>query len=282
MIGALSGVPSRDRARRGLHRGVLLAGAAALLVLLSPSRPGHAAKPFVEAPYLSGPVVDEAKMLGPADRDQLERLLLELQSKGGVQMVIYLPESLRGLDIESFAMAIAEQWKLGRKGEDRGLLLVLAGRERRVRLEVGYGLEGEITDARSKRLLDDFLVPFLRAGRAADGLGAVVAEVGRIRGVELTGAPSYRSVPRMKARPLPWWVFLVFALLVFPAILVFLAEAGRRAVGHRGGGAFRRMGRHDGFHGYGGGGFRSGGGFGGGGFGGGGGGFGGGGASSGW
>jgi uncharacterized protein len=243
-------------------------------------RLAHAAAPLVQAPYLSGPVVDEAGFLDDAGRTRLAALLQELRSRTGAQMAIYIPNSLQGNDVESFSMSIAEQWKLGRKGEDRGLLLVLAPRERQVRLEVGYGLEGTLTDAWSRRMLDEVLVPYLREGRGEEGLGAVVGRIARELNADLPGAPAPR--PRIERRAAaPLWVWMVLLLFVFPAFWIIVASQAAARTGHGMQGRTRRRGSGiwygDG-GGFGGGGFGSGGG----GFGGGGGGFGGGGASSRW
>ncbi len=246
----------------------------------------HAAAPLVQAPYLSGPVVDEAGFLDDSGKRRLEGLLRELRSRTGAQMAIYIPSSLQGNDIESFSMSIAEQWKLGTKREDRGLLLVLAPRERQVRLEVGYGLEGTLTDAWSRRMLDQALVPYLREGRGEEGLAAVVGRIARELNVELAGAPAPRTrVERRMTAPL--WVWMVLLLFVFPAFWIIVASQAAARTGYGMQGRMPgRMGRRGGGIWHSGGGFGGGGfgglGGGGGGFGGGGGGFGGGGASSRW
>ena len=171
-------------------------------------------------------------------------------------------------------MQVAERWKLGDQATDQGLLLVIAPRERRMRLEVGYGLEGTLTDAMSRRILDGVLRPYLREGRVADGLIAVVGAVAEVTGSSYR--PDAGAPPRGMGRgarnqgKLPFWVQLVLMIFLMAASLVM-----RFARPH---GSFHR--RHSGWQG----GWGGGGGLGGGGGGwsGGGGGFGGGGASSSW
>ncbi|MFN7684514.1 MAG: TPM domain-containing protein [Oligoflexia bacterium] len=232
--------------------------------------------PDFEAPFLSRPVMDEARILSDADLGRIEPALRGLREATGVHMVVYLPSSLQGYDIESFSMTVAEQWKLGKKGEDKGLLLVVAPRERRMRLEVGYGLEGTLTDAMSRRILDEVLRPFLRDGRTAEGFVAVVGAVAQAMGSQyqpegMPTAPARRS--RAQRVELPFWVKLV--ILVFFVVFSIVMRLARPLHGWSRRPGYWRQGGGGGFGGFGGLG-------GGGGWGGGGGGFGGGGASSRW
>lgn len=234
----------------------------------------QAAAPLVQAPYLSGPVVDDAGLLHESERVRLERLLRDFRARTGVQMAIYIPSSLQDNDIESFSMAIAEQWKLGRKGVDRGLLLVLAPRERQVRLEVGYGLEGTFTDAWSRRMLDEVLVPYLRDGRVEEGLAAAVGRLAAELRADLPGTPPPRErSERRMATPL--WVWVLLLIFIFPVFWIIIASQSAAGTGYGPPGfpvsRRRRDGSDWGAGGFGGGGFRGGGG-----------GFGGGGASSRW
>lgn len=218
------------------------------------------------APALTGPVVDTANLLSSQEVSAVTGLLNRLNASPRIQMAVLITDSLEGSDIETYSMQVAESWKLGRKGEDNGVLLVIAPNERRMRFEVGYGLEGSLTDLGTKRILSDELAPYFKQKRYADGLQVAVAAVAREVGIELP-----HSVPRLKRRgqplnPLAQLVLLVLLILVIILVQSFGGFGGGRGYG---GGGF-------------GGGSFGGGGFGGGSFGGGGGGFGGGGSSSSW
>ncbi len=233
--------------------------------------------PDFPIPELSAPVIDEAQIFSSQEYNDLSMILREFKSKG-VQMAVYVPASLHGYDIEGFSIAVAEKWKLGRKGVDKGLLLLVAPSERKMRLEVGYGLEGDITDAFTKRLLDDGVRPYFRAGHYSQGILFGVVQIAQKLNITLTG--DYTSVRDLDSgsRGISKngiTLLLLFIFFVLLPILRFLDSMS---------GGPRRMGGG----GYWGGGFGGGGGGwggssgSGGGYSGGGGGFGGGGASSDW
>lgn len=130
------------------------------------------------APTLTGPVVDEVGLLSANESQKIERLLRAMKERVNVQMNVLIPKSLQGLEIEQYGIQVAEKWKLGQADTDRGLILIVAPEERAMRLEVGYGLEGDIPDAIAKRILDDTMKPFFRESRFGDGILAAVYSVG--------------------------------------------------------------------------------------------------------
>ncbi len=113
------------------------------VLLLSPLAFGWGSDLKLPAP---APVVDEFGLLDQRDNASLTEILRGAKERSGVEISVYVPTSLQGREIEDFSIAVAEQWKLGRKKDDRALLFVIAPKERKMRIEVGYGLEGEITD----------------------------------------------------------------------------------------------------------------------------------------
>lgn len=223
-------------------------------------------------PRPEGRLNDYAGLLSPADRQRIETRLQGIEEANSNQFVVAVFRSLEGDSLESFSIRLAEAWQIGQAGRDNGLLLVLFTEDRKVRIEVGYGLEGAITDALSGRIIRDVLAPPFRRGEYAAGILAAVAALDQASRGEFEPLP-----PARRGTPSP--------ADSFPFVLVFLVIAGvlsalRRAVFLGGRGTRRRgglwwMGPGGGFGG-------GGGGFGGGGFSGGGGGFGGGGASGGW
>lgn len=257
---------------------VLARGAcAALLALAAVLAPLAAGA--LEVPYLSGRVVDEAGMLSPGTVEGLTGILEQLERETGAQVAVLTVPSLEGEAVEDYAQRVAETWRLGRAGEDDGVLLLIARDDRRMRIEVGYGLEGKIPDVLAGRILDNLVRPRFRAGEfdagIASGVGAVAALI-RGEQAEAVVPPSRGSGSRRGVGCAQILLWFIIAFVVLPLIF------GRRRRTFRVfglpivlGGASRSSGGLGG---------RSGGsgGFSGGGFSGGGGSFGGGGASSSW
>jgi uncharacterized protein len=126
-----------------------------------------------DVPRLAGPVVDEAGVLSRADigrLDALARAARDLDGRRGVQLQYLLVRGLEGEPIEDFSIRVAEAWKLGDATRDDGVLLVVAVDDRKVRIEVGNGVEGQLTDAQASRIIRNVVVPAFRAGRYGDGL----------------------------------------------------------------------------------------------------------------
>jgi uncharacterized protein len=226
-------------------------------------------------PVLTGRVIDEAGLLTSAERQSLTDMLAAYEQKTTNQVVVVTLKSLQGTSIEDYGYQLGRHWGIGQKGKDNGALLIVAPNERKVRIEVGYGLEGELTDAASKLIIENIIVPAFKSGQFGPGIvagtGAILKVLSGEQAVPATRTP-LRLVDR-EQRPLSavWIVVLLIGMVGAFALLCLLSDGGfddRRFDGDYGGGGDF------------GGGF--GGGFGSGGFGGGGGGFGGGGASGSW
>lgn len=235
-----------------------------------------------DLPPPQGFVTDRAGVIDPATEQRLTRLLEELQQKTGAEIAVVTVDSTEPLDDFTYAMELAEAWKPGKKGEDTGALMLVAVKDRKIRVVVGYGLEGVLPDGRVGAIQDREMLPEFRAGRMAEGIwrgvAALAAPIAAERGVQLTGMPAARpaAAPRQQQQ-IPLWV-IIMAVVVLMLIVSRGGGPSSRARRGRGG----PMIFPGGFGGGGGGGF---GGFGGGGggFGGfGGGGFGGGGAGRSW
>jgi uncharacterized protein len=247
--------------------------------------PASAAEPTF--PPFTGYVVDGAGILSPSTRAQLTETLGAFQRKTRNQVVVATVKTLEGYPIEDYGYRLGRAWGVGQKGKDTGAILLVAPNERQVRIEVGYGLEGELTDAMSKRIIERDILPAFRRGDFNGGVLAGTASILRVLGgnaADSGGAsgtvarqPSSQLegfVQSARTDPTQLVIFLV-------AMFVFVLFAFLRAHGFYGPvyplpyGVWGR--RSGGGFGAGGGGF-SGGGFSGGG----GGSFGGGGASGGW
>lgn len=127
-----------------------------------------------DVPPLRGRVTDDAGVLSTAEVRRIEQRLMDYEQATGRQFAVLTVTSLEGDPIEDFSIRVVEAWKLGRKGEDDGLLLLLAVEDRKVRIEVGYGLEGEVTDLVSARIIHDVMRPYLRSDRYGEALAAGV------------------------------------------------------------------------------------------------------------
>ncbi len=216
-------------------------------------------------PRAEGFVTDRAGVLSPASAARIGTLVEELQAKTGAEIAVLTVDTTQPLDDFTYAMRVAAAWKPGRKGEDTGVVLLVAVADRKVRVVVGYGLEGILPDGLVGEIQDREVVPELRAGRLDEGIwrgvAALAARIAAAKGVTLTGVPP----PRSSTGPIfsTWLVVLV--ILVILAFMLYTADPVPRA---RWRGTLRPGGSGGGF-----GGGLGDGGFGGGGFGGGGGGF---------
>ncbi len=150
--------------------------AAALLAALLALASTVAAQP-VEVPYLTGRVVDNAELLSPDTRRRLTETLRRHEQKTGNQVVVLTVPTIKGESIEEYAVRVFEQWKLGQQGKDNGVLVVIVPRDRSMRIEVGYGLEGVLTDAHASRIIRNVMTPRFRKGDFSDGVARGVDAV---------------------------------------------------------------------------------------------------------
>ncbi|HVS77477.1 MAG TPA: TPM domain-containing protein [Steroidobacteraceae bacterium] len=252
-------------------------------LLLLAGVPAPAAQNALDAgmppfPALTGPVVDDAHLL-PADvLGPLSRKLADYARANGTQVVVVTLPTLNGYPIEYFGYQLGRHWGIGQKGKNNGVLLIVDAGERQVRIEVGYGLEGTLTDAQSFLIIHNEIIPRFRKGDYAGGITAGANAILAVLGGQK------EAVEQQQVRERNGTGFLMLLILLFalsPMLRVLLGggrsggPGGRSGTGWLGWLALGMLsgGRGGGF---------GGGGFGGGGFSGGGGSFGGGGASGGW
>lgn len=284
-------VPSRSSSRWGLALLIALS----LVVTALAFAPAWAADP--KFPVLTGRVVDDANIIPEETEGELIAQLEALEAKSSDQLVVVTVPSLQGFEIEEYGYKLGRAWQIG-QGErlNNGVILLIAPNERKVRIEVGYGLEGILTDYFTSQIIRDTIVPAFKAGDMPGGIVAGTAAIEQI----LTSDPAElqaRAARGLKAeakqtRGDPIAVMIVLAFLIF-WIWIMIANSQRTRFRRRSAWGSGPIILHDwddddddrrgggGFGGFGGGGF-GGGGFGGGGFSGGGGSFGGGGASGSW
>ena len=229
----------------------------------------------LDAPPLTGRVVDLAEILSPQAEQRIIALSEELERGDSTQLAVLTVPSLEGDTLEDFSIRVVDAWKLGRSDVDNGVLLLVARDDRQVRIEVGYGLEGKLTDLLAGRIIAQEIIPRFRQGDFDGGILAGVQAIAQTVRGEYQAPP---ESPQGRKRGLPGG-----ALFIFVIIVLFNMLRGPRGPRPPGGiTRGRRMGRRGGPIIFGGPGGFGGGGFGGGGFSGGGGGFGGGGASGRW
>ncbi|HEY8573034.1 TPM domain-containing protein [Phenylobacterium sp.] len=260
--------------------------ALALLILVSASL-AYAAPKF---PPLTGRVVDNANVLSPAAEQRLTEQLAGLEAQTGRQVVVATIGDLQGYEIEEYGYQLGRAWQIGRKGEDDGVVFLVAPSDRKVRIEVGYGLEGVLTDALSSVILQRAVLPEFKAGRMEQGIVRGTDAI--VQQLALPDEEAKARVAQAAAQPQRQGggglsLGTIFTLIVIFLVLsgVLRSFGGGRRRGRRGGGSgmwwllpmilSSGSGRR-------GGGWGGGGGFGGGGFSGGGGSFGGGGSSGSW
>src|ERR1700692_2123192 len=139
-----------------------------------------AALAAVAVPPLSGRVVDQTDTLSAGDISSLTQTLKDLETRKGSQVAVLIVPTTAPETIEQYSIRVAEAWKIGRKKIDDGALLVVAKNDRKLRIEVGYGLEGALTDVTSKPIIDDIITPRFRSGDFAGGISAGVDRIIRV------------------------------------------------------------------------------------------------------
>ncbi len=143
----------------------------------------------VEIPELSHRVTDLTATLGTQQATALENRLAEFEAKKGSQIIVLIVPTTQPEDIAQFGIRVAEAWKIGRKNVDDGVILIIAKDDRKLRLEVGYGLEGAIPDAIAKRMIAETITPFFKKGDYAGGVDAGVTQLMQLIEGESLPAP---------------------------------------------------------------------------------------------
>jgi uncharacterized protein len=256
------------RGGRALPRPSWAARLFALVTLLLVLLGGRPATALEVPPIADRRVHDSASVLSPQLESQLEEQLKAYERSTGHQLAILIVPSLEGEAIEDYTIRVVESWQLGKKGKDDGVLLFIAVADRKIRIEVGYGLEGERTDALTGRIIRDVMAPAFRQGDLGFGIARAISAISAATGGSGEALPPPRRTRSHDGGGLPPYVLLVLVVLLFLGggrgmggfIVGSMLSGGLGRGGGWGGGGSRQSG-----------GFRGGGG-----------GFGGGGASGGW
>jgi uncharacterized protein len=201
-------------------------------------------------PALTGRIVDQANVIPAATRNAVETKLAELETKSGIQLVVATVSSLGGEEIEPYANALFRTWKLGEKTKNNGVLLLVAPNQHRVRIEVGYGLEGTLTDALSKVIITNAIAPRFKSGDFGDGVSRGVDDIITVLTTdssEWQQRPSLR-LDNQQSMDVGDWILiavliaLVTLLVVSPGFRWFFLNVALNILlnsgGSRGGGGF--------------------------------------------
>jgi uncharacterized protein len=203
----------------------------------------------ISFPALTGRIVDQANIIPAAVRSSMDAKLADLESKSGIQLVVATVSSLEGQEIEPYANQLFRTWKLGQKDKNNGVLLLVAPNERRVRIEVGYGLEGTLTDALSKIIIANAITPRFKVG---DGIARGVDDIITVLTTDASEwqkRPSLRLDNTQDNDPANWFLlsllFILIVLLIvsrnfrwffFNVMLNLLLTSGSSRGGYGGGG----------------------------------------------
>jgi uncharacterized protein len=177
-------------------------------------------------PTLTGRIVDEAALLSSDDKRALEQDLKALEEKSTDQLVIYTTRSLQGYPIEDFGYRLGRHWQIGEKGKNNGVILIVAPSDRKVRIEVGRGLEPQLTDLMSKLIVENAILPAFRRNDFAGGIKAGVRD---IRDVLLGDAEAVKQRAKVAAKRSPnrdnFMPLAILAILILFAFTVIWTQS---------------------------------------------------------
>ena len=188
----------------------------------------------IDVPSLETRVTDLAGILSPEQKASLEEKLQAFERTDSTQIAVLIIPSLQGESLEGYSIRVAEAWKIGHKGQDNGAILLISIEDRAVRIEVGYGLESNLTDARTGQIIRNDFIPRFKRGDYYGGIdAAATAMIESVRGV-YEGNPEEESRP--SGRPSGSRMFHMIIVLLFP-LLWILSATGKWGGGILGAGA---------------------------------------------
>ncbi|UYL09619.1 TPM domain-containing protein [Bdellovibrio sp. SKB1291214] len=177
---------------------------------------GLQARAEFKVPALEGPVMDQVGVIPRSMRQDLTQLLFDFNKRGKAQIQILIVNSLEGEPIEQASIKITDQWKLGDAKKDNGVLFLIAIQDRRMRIEVGQGLEGAIPDVYAKRIIADVVTPYFRKQRFADGIYAGVGQIMTLADKEFADEQGISTADRSddKGGGIPIGVIILLLIII--------------------------------------------------------------------
>lgn len=199
-----------------------------------------------DVPALSGPVVDQVGVVDSRARQVIEKIIRDVNARDSAQIQVLLVRTLDGEPIEQVALKVVEKWQLGTAKKDNGILFLAAIEDRRMRIEVGQGLEGDVPDVIAKRIIADQVTPFFRAGRYSEGVIVAVSEIARRtdpvyaqsgQNLDLADQASAHSSKsrRTSSNKSVWGQLIPFAFILIFSLLSGLSRRHRRTFWGAGG-----------------------------------------------
>lgn len=181
----------------------------------------------LEVPPLTAPVEDLAGVITPSQEAELNHKIRTINESGLAQISVLIINSLEGEVLEQYSIKVVENWKLGTKDKDNGLLILMAMQERKIRIEVGQGLEGDITDLKSKRLIDQ-MGPYMREGNFAQALDVTISEINEVLQYNTPEAKTLReeALVQEQIKRTQMMKSLADALVVLLNVVLVLAGIG--------------------------------------------------------
>jgi uncharacterized protein len=180
----------------------------------------------IQFPKPVGAVNDFASVISEPEKVKMENLSRDILDKAGTSIVIATVESIGDNTIETYANELYRNWGIGKKGEDKGILIILALKERKVRIETGYGVEGILPDGLVGQILDDEVIPYCKNGQYGEGLYggllSVAQVIAKASGVEISG--EYKAIKQVRKRPASRLGFTPLLLLLL--FLFFILGSG--------------------------------------------------------
>ncbi len=189
----------------------------ALSLLTLPAWAAAGASNLVAIPALSSPVTDVTQTLSPQAQQSLAQKLNQFSQEKGSQIAILIVDSTQPEDIAQFGIRVAEAWKIGRDKQDDGVIIIVAKADRKMRIEVGYGLEGAIPDLVAKRIVSETMAPHFRQGDFEGGLNAAVDQLMALIAGEALSAPQKQS---SSAGGLLDWLPILMFVAIFTGMIL--------------------------------------------------------------
>ena len=203
-----------------------------LLIGLALSVGPAVAQDLVKVPPLTARVTDLTNTLSPAEREALDAKLAAWEAQTGNQLVVLMLPSTQPEAIAAYSIRVAEAWKIGHKGKDNGAVFLIAKNDRKNRIEVGYGLEGVLTDVTTRRILAETVAPYFRNNQFPQGINAGVDQVIAVvnKGEPLADSPAVEA-PQRKSGGISFETILILLFVVVPVIGGILRRIFGRAIG---------------------------------------------------